>query len=520
MFLDFTDNDENPQLLDDSSMFLLRFFLDVSFVMIRHINELKKMFGCVTSSMANKICSAVCDLKPMLDDELLDFIRKSNKNDVESSTATVDDDNQIENPKCWGDKIKYTLPAYDVPKQLLGELQNYNIQSQAAKNAVDTFSMRYDDVEKQNKLRKENQAKTAYNRAWLLQHVHSDLIESLISDLKSKKTNDELQNELIELLGFDKFDALQTLLDNRKEIAETIENEDKMQSRMVRVAVASQENGVSTRLRSKQAACVSSQVVVQSEAEMKLKKQVYKDEKKLRTLRNANDDEEDSDGENYIITDKHLNLHQQQQILDTIKKQPILSKSRKPSDSMSWLHQKQEKVTYPNVYDSQLDARSHVGFVAGNKLHLPESAKRIDNRMYEEINLPANKASDLKFGETRVKISDLDEIGQTAFKGIKELNRIQSIVFERAYYSNDNLLICAPTGAGKTNVAMLTILNTIRSFTDQGVIHRDQFKIIYVAPMKALAAEMVANFGKRLQPLGKSSFLLRLANSIILYQSL
>ena len=35
-----------------------------------------------------------------------------------------------------------------------------------------------------------------------------------------------------------------------------------------------------------------------------------------------------------------------------------------------------------------------------------------------------------------------------------------------------------------------------------GVVKRDSFKIVYVAPMKALAAEMTANFGKRLAPLG------------------
>ena len=34
------------------------------------------------------------------------------------------------------------------------------------------------------------------------------------------------------------------------------------------------------------------------------------------------------------------------------------------------------------------------------------------------------------------------------------------------------------------------------------VIKRDNFKIVYVAPMKALAAEMADNFGKRLAPLG------------------
>ena len=35
-----------------------------------------------------------------------------------------------------------------------------------------------------------------------------------------------------------------------------------------------------------------------------------------------------------------------------------------------------------------------------------------------------------------------------------------------------------------------------------GVVKRDAFKIVYVAPMKALAAEMTANFGRRLAPLG------------------
>ena len=34
------------------------------------------------------------------------------------------------------------------------------------------------------------------------------------------------------------------------------------------------------------------------------------------------------------------------------------------------------------------------------------------------------------------------------------------------------------------------------------MIKKDAFKIVYVAPMKALAAEMTANFGKRLAPLG------------------
>ena len=57
------------------------------------------------------------------------------------------------------------------------------------------------------------------------------------------------------------------------------------------------------------------------------------------------------------------------------------------------------------------------------------------------------------------------------------MNRIQSLVFETAYYSNENLLICAPTGAGKTNIAMLTILHEVKQHIQQGVIKKDEFKV-------------------------------------------
>lgn len=89
-----------------------------------------------------------------------------------------------------------------------------------------------------------------------------------------------------------------------------------------------------------------------------------------------------------------------------------------------------------------------------------------------------------------------------AFQGINALNRIQSVVFDAAYYTNENLLICAPTGAGKTNVAMLTIIHQLKLHIENGMLMKNKFKIIYVAPMKALAAEMTKSFGKKLEPLG------------------
>ena len=44
---------------------------------------------------------------------------------------------------------------------------------------------------------------------------------------------------------------------------------------------------------------------------------------------------------------------------------------------------------------------------------------------------------------------------------MKSLNVIQSRLYESAFNSNENLLVCAPTGAGKTNIALLAILQTI-----------------------------------------------------------
>lgn len=95
----------------------------------------------------------------------------------------------------------------------------------------------------------------------------------------------------------------------------------------------------------------------------------------------------------------------------------------------------------------------------------------------------------------------MDEFAQAAFQGYKSLNRIQSRIFQTVYYTNENILVCAPTGAGKTNIAMISILHEIGQHFKDGYLHKDEFKIVYVAPMKALAAEVTSTFSHRLSPL-------------------
>uniref|UniRef100_A0A2N9I7Z7 Uncharacterized protein n=1 Tax=Fagus sylvatica TaxID=28930 RepID=A0A2N9I7Z7_FAGSY len=138
--------------------------------------------------------------------------------------------------------------------------------------------------------------------------------------------------------------------------------------------------------------------------------------------------------------------------------------------------------------------------VAAKKIELPDGSYRHSSKGYEEIHVPALKPKAFDPNEKLIKIADMPDWAQPAFKGMKELNRVQSKVYETALFKADNILLCAPTGAGKTNVAVLTILQQIalNRYSDGSFNHND-YKIIYVAPMKALVAEVVGNLSNRLQ---------------------
>eukprot|EP00962_Isochrysis_galbana_P025539 scaffold7887_cov127-Isochrysis_galbana.AAC.2 len=91
-----------------------------------------------------------------------------------------------------------------------------------------------------------------------------------------------------------------------------------------------------------------------------------------------------------------------------------------------------------------------------HSIHSPPSICR-----YEEVNVPALKPKLFSDSETLVKIDSMPGWAQPAFAGMSALNRVQSKVYDCALFSAENMLLCAPTGAGKTNVAMLCLLHEI-----------------------------------------------------------
>ncbi|KAI0068945.1 Sec63-domain-containing protein [Artomyces pyxidatus] len=160
----------------------------------------------------------------------------------------------------------------------------------------------------------------------------------------------------------------------------------------------------------------------------------------------------------------------------------------------------------PHVYTSSSVVQGNVLSQFGSKYMLPMGTTRRQEEDYEEVTIPPAKVVPPRAKERLIPVAELDPLAKGSFPGYKSLNRIQSIVYPTAYGSNENILICAPTGAGKTDVAMLTILRVLDQHRNassseplSATIHRDDFKIIYVAPMKALASEIVRKLGKRLQ---------------------
>ncbi|EER28537.1 activating signal cointegrator 1 complex subunit, putative [Coccidioides posadasii C735 delta SOWgp] len=190
---------------------------------------------------------------------------------------------------------------------------------------------------------------------------------------------------------------------------------------------------------------------------------------------------------------------------EALRRQDFEHKHAKLAD-----RQDREGPHYPHVYKTY-NAGNTLS-VNGRKYGLPSGTTHREEPRYTEYAVPATKVGTLGIDQKLVPISEMDGLCRGTFRGYQTLNRMQSLLYDVAYKTNENMLVCAPTGAGKTDAAMLTILNTIARFTlpspleepraSEFVVQTDEFKIVYVAPMKALAAEVTEKLGKRLAWLG------------------
>ena len=181
-----------------------------------------------------------------------------------------------------------------------------------------------------------------------------------------------------------------------------------------------------------------------------------------------------------------------------------MSQEHKNAPLAPAFNRSEEKL--PHVYGSHA-TRATVD-LAGRKYALPPGSSRNVYEKYEQYSIPANRSA-ARCTDHLVHVDEMNGLCRRTFQNYQNLNRMQSLLYHTAYRTSENMLICAPTGAGKTDAAMLTILNAIAKNVSPNpneefdasdfTVNVSDFKIVYVAPMKALAAEITAKLSRRLQ---------------------
>ncbi|GAC95623.1 potential translation-regulating helicase [Pseudozyma hubeiensis SY62] len=347
-----------------------------------------------------------------------------------------------------------------------------------------------------------------------LSAVDSQLAESVrqsaLAALSSTRSGDEISAELAEIIGFEHLDLVGNIVSDRQAVRAALQDDLHPLLQANGQSNLSNQDQVEIHLPHHQAHhgtshdafhrgnrphIPGSQVVVQTQEERQQARRFKND------LRKANRQRAVDPGDSIrTYTPEEL---------ERIREESLAAAANRPL--FTGTATGSEEVRYPHVFSS--GAQGNVLSVFGQRFALPLGTSREEKQFYEEVTIPPPRTVPMRTNERYVPIPEMDPICRGAFPGYKSLNRLQSAVYPLAYKTNENLLVCAPTGAGKTDVAMLTVMRAISQYARnleptagnaaQGFdIQKNDFKIIYVAPMKALAAEIVRKFSKRLQYLG------------------
>ena len=305
------------------------------------------------------------------------------------------------------------------------------------------------------------------------------LIYNIMEIFKSKKSSDEMQGEFIDLLGFDEIATIEQFITNRDEIVESFEiakmaldsNKEKIKSAQENLKLFGNEIMTEV-MKSKK-----------KKGELNELQKVQIENNKLLELLGFD--------YNFISRNNNLNNDLNKDNSEFIGGNQLIKEDNENKE----LHP--VKIAFGEVgYNENIEKEKEI---------YDEVTKRESNYTMikvKNINKKRNKIEPINV------IKVLPKWAHKCFN-FQFFNEIQSTVFDKSFNTDYNLLITAPTGAGKTNIALVTILreiekelklknmNNIDDKFDFSKFKWD-FKVLFLVPLKALANEFLNKFKEQL----------------------
>lgn len=208
--------DSSGEAVESASVFVFITLKDSSHIGKGESAKLKSAFGAFPASSATKACHIIQSIILLLPEECLAVI---NKRSIEKNEEPL---------KEFGSDIKFApfkSKVITLDDALLSDSEDENVENQMGFPAI-----KEEQIPSKDMPGGEANSKDEINGSWLrnqCEHYFSDsssgvsvldLCSALFDILSSERDNAAIQNDLFELLGFDRFEFIETLLANRHRI--------------------------------------------------------------------------------------------------------------------------------------------------------------------------------------------------------------------------------------------------------------------------------------------------------------
>ena len=208
--------DSSGEAVESATVFVFTTLKDASHIGKSESAKLKSVFGAFPASVATKACHIIQNIILLLPEECLALIDKRNEKKLEEPL------------KEFGSDIKFApfkSKVVSLDDALLSDSEDENVEIR-----MDFPVIKEEQISSRSASSGGASNKDEINGSWLrnqCEHYFGDsssgvsvldLCSALFDILSSDRDNEAIQNELFDLLGFDRFEFIQTLLAERHRI--------------------------------------------------------------------------------------------------------------------------------------------------------------------------------------------------------------------------------------------------------------------------------------------------------------